>query len=94
MENRMHMLYLDDSGFVSNPSDRHIVLAGLAVFERVPYWLSQKMDLIAASVWPDDPASLEFRGADILSGKKQWRGIGKTDRADAYFNALDVLTKS
>ena len=28
----MYLLYLDNSGSVQNASDRHIVLAGLAVF--------------------------------------------------------------
>lgn len=71
----MYLLYLDDSGSVGNPADKHIVLAGLAVFERQPHWLSEKLDGIAARVWPDSPPSIEFRGADILGGKKHWRGV-------------------
>jgi hypothetical protein len=34
----MYLLYLDDSGSVRNAADRHIVLAGLAVYERQPHW--------------------------------------------------------
>jgi hypothetical protein len=89
----MHLLYLDDSGSVVNASDKHIVLAGLSVFERSPHWLAQSMDRIAAEVWPDNPLGLEFRGVDILAGRKQWRGIGKEDRHDAYSNALLALTR-
>jgi hypothetical protein len=52
------------------------------------------MDDIAASVWPDNPQGLEFRGADILNGKKQWRGVGKTARHEAYCKALQVLMQA
>ncbi|QDM17449.1 DUF3800 domain-containing protein [Tardiphaga sp. vice352] len=90
----MHLLYLDDSGSVTNASDRHIVLAGLSVFERQPHWFAGKMDDIAKQFWPDNAENLEFRGSDILSGKKHWRGISKADRFKAYQEALGVLRVS
>lgn len=90
----MHLLYLDDSGSVKNAADKHIILAGLSVFERVPYWLSKSLDVIAGRVWPEDPNAIEFRGADIFSGKKHWRGVGKDDRLKAYEDALRVLANS
>ncbi len=73
----MYLLYLDDSGSVQNASDRHIVLAGLAVFERKSHWFSSELDNIAARLWPSGPTSLEFRGTDIIGGKKQWRRLEK-----------------
>jgi hypothetical protein len=90
----MYLLYLDDSGSVQNPDDRHIVLAGLAVFERQPHWFSEKLDAIARRVWPESPATLEFRGADILNGKKHWRGVEKDLRQSAYREALGILGAS
>lgn len=90
----MHLLYLDDSGSVTNAADRHVVLAGLAVFERQPHWLSGKLDALASRVWPDDPALLEFRGADIMGGKRHWRGVGKSTRMEAYAEALAILAES
>lgn len=87
----MHFLYLDDSGSVSNAQDRHIVLAGLSVFERQPHWFSEQLDAIANGIWPQDPLNLEFRGADILGGKKQWRAVPKADRVSAYRKALGVI---
>ena len=33
----MYLLYLDGSGSVRNPNERHFVLAGIAVFERQIY---------------------------------------------------------
>lgn len=90
----MYLLYLDDSGSVSNPQDRHIILAGLAVFERKGHWLSESMDSLAKRVWPDSPGTLEFRGADIRGGKKHWRGVGKDDRAQAYKDALALISRA
>lgn len=87
----MHLLYLDDSGSVRNAEDRHIVLAGIAVFERQPHWFSERLDAIAQSVWPDNPTDLEFRGADILGGKRHWRGITKAERLRAYREALGLI---
>ena len=90
----MYLLYLDDSGSVQNASDRNIVLAGVAVFERQPHWFSSRLETIAGQVWPGSPSTIEFRGTDILSGKKHWRGVGREDRIEAYKNALRVLGAS
>ena len=90
----MHLLYLDDSGSVSNAQDRHIILAGLAVFERQPHWFSGRLDDIATRLWPDNPQGLEFRGADIFGGKKKWRGIQREYRIPAYREALSILGNS
>lgn len=90
----MHLLYLDDSGSVENPADRHIVLAGVSIFERQPHWLSQELDRIAGELWPDNPQGLEFRGADIRGGKRHWRGIVREKREAAYRDALEVLVRS
>jgi len=90
----MHLLYLDDSGAVQNPADRHVILAGLAVFERKPHWLAKSLDDLAEKIWPDNPQSLEFRGTDILSGKRHWRGVPKPDRIHIYDKALSILGES
>lgn len=90
----MHILYLDDSGAVKNPADNHIILAGLAVFERVPHWFSRSLDNLAKDIWPTDPEHLEFRGVDILSGRKQWRGVNRDRRTAAYQEALTILSTS
>ncbi len=90
----MHLLYLDDSGAVKNPADRHIILAGLSVHEMGIHWLSSKLELLAERLWPDNPASLEFHGTEIHNGKKQWRGIGRDERRDAYREALGYLVQS
>ncbi|EJW12966.1 hypothetical protein A33M_1310 [Rhodovulum sp. PH10] len=90
----MYLLYLDDSGSADNPADRHVVLAGVALFERQPHWFSERLDALAQRVWPDNPAGLEFRGGDILSGRKHWRGVPRQVRHDAYAEALGILAGS
>lgn len=90
----MHLLYLDDSGSVKNKSDRHIVLAGLAVFERQGHWISRALDNIAKEVWPDNPKGLEFRGSDMFSGRRHWRGQEFHVREKAYCDALSVLARN
>lgn len=90
----MHLLYLDDSGSVKNAADRHIILAGLSVFERSGHWLSTALDRLAERLWPDNPTSLEFHGTEIFSGKKQWRGIPRETRHAAYIEALGYLAQS
>lgn len=87
----MHLLYLDDSGSVGSAQDRHFILAGLAVPEKAPYWISRSLDELAAKLWPDDPDGLEFRGGDIFAGRRRWRGIDKAERFAAYEAALKAL---
>lgn len=87
----MHLLYLDDSGSVGNAGESHFILAGLAVPERVPHWLSASLDRIAEGLWPDNPNGLEFRGSDIFGGRRHWRGIDRSKRLLAYEDILRQL---
>lgn len=90
----MHLLYLDDSGSVQNAADRHIILAGMSVYERAGHWLSSQLDALAAELWPDNPESLEFHGTEIYTGKKHWRGIKREVRHEAYCRALEFIARS
>jgi hypothetical protein len=90
----MHLLYLDDSGSMGNPQDKHIILAGVAVFERLPYWFSQHLDVFARQLRPQDYNELEFRGVDMFAGRKGWRKIDKSSRLATYENVLRILGTS
>ncbi len=90
----MHLLYLDDSGSAKNPSDKYVILAGISVYERQTHWLGQELDKLAAKAWPEKPQSLEFRGSDIFSGKKHWRGIDKYKRLEIYREALEIIRRN
>jgi hypothetical protein len=89
----MYLLYLDDSGATKNPNDTHVILAGLSVEQRKPYWLASQLDDLARRYWPDNPQGLEFRGSDILSGRRHWRGVGKEDRVNAFISALQIIER-
>ena len=89
----MYLMYLDDSGSVGNAGDRHFILAGLAVPERAPHWLSQALDRFAENLWPDNPGGIEFRGSDIFAGRKHWRGIARERRQSVYEDILAQLTR-
>lgn len=87
----MHLLYLDDSGSVKNASDAYLVLAGISASERRPYYLCQELDRIAEKVWPNSPETIEFRGVDMISGRKHWRGIDKIVREQTLKDALTII---
>lgn len=90
----MYILYLDDSGSAGNADDRHVILAGVAVPEKSPFWLSGELDKLAQTVWPDNCQGIEFRGSDMYSGRRHWRGVTKERRQAAYQQALRILASN
>lgn len=40
----MYLFYIDESGNEDDPADRHFVLGGTAVFERVSFFLAKAFD--------------------------------------------------
>lgn len=43
----MHLLYVDESGTVSDPNQKHFVLSGISIPEKKTYWVEQDMNKIA-----------------------------------------------
>ena len=66
----MYVLYLDGSGSVKSPTERHFVLAGIAVFERQIYHLISKTDQFVSSLGLGDPHDIELHGSFMANGKK------------------------
>lgn len=88
----MHILYIDGSGSVANPGERHFVLAGVAVFERSIYHLIQKLDDLVDSFGLDDPQQTELHGSPMYSGKgNPWRTVPRNDREAMMNRTLGVL---
>jgi hypothetical protein len=54
--------------------DRHFVIGGLAVFERVTFWLNRAVDDVQAKHFPGRPP-IEFHASHIRAGKGFWRGV-------------------
>ena len=86
----MYLLYLDGSGSVKNPNERHFILAGIAVFERQIYHLIRRTDQYVEDlkVAPD----AELHGSAMANAKAPaWKGIPRPTREAAIEGALDIL---
>jgi Protein of unknown function (DUF3800) len=91
----MYLLYLDHAGAVEDPAQKHFVLAGISVFERQNYWLSQELNNIAARFNAADPASIELHGSPMHGGRgKKWRCFPVQDRVRAISDALAAFSRS
>lgn len=90
----MHLLYLDESGAPADPKQTHFVLAGISMFERQTFWISNELDKIAATFNPADPSSMELHGNPMFVGKHEWRRIQPPLRRQAIKDALTVFANS
>jgi len=90
----VYLLYLDESGHQDDPKLQHVILGGLAVFERQPHWLSSSIDAIAARFNPAEPHAIELHGSPMLQGRDGWKHFPLADRVQAMRDALDVVAKS
>ena len=83
----MYLLYLDESGNESEPSDRYFVLGGAAIFERVTYHISNTFDRIQLKHFPGlEP--IEFHATQIRGGKGFWRKVAPAKR-DAVLQDIE-----
>ena len=89
----MYLLYLDESGNPADASDRHFVLAGLAVFERRTYWMQQAAEIIKATNFPTAPP-LDFHTQPIRNGKGFWRHITPERRAEVLAQIGNVMARA
>jgi len=87
----MYLLYLDESGSVKDASQQYFVLAGIALFERQPHWLAEKLEAIAARIDPADPGSVELHGAPMLNGHGMWKNVPRADRIALIQEALSTF---
>lgn len=71
----MYILYIDDSGSVGNPNEKHFFLGGIALFERQIYHLDQALEALVTDTGLPEPQKLELHGNEILAGRKKWRQI-------------------
>lgn len=86
----MYLLYLDDSGSVTDANQRYFVLAGVAVFERQAHWIEQELNKIALRFNKEAPYSVELHGSPMRSGQRSWRQYPPNDRWQAIKDALQV----
>lgn len=87
----MHLLYVDESGSVSDVSQRYFVLAGVSVFERNTHWVEQKLNNLAISLDSNAPNEVELHGSPIRSGKgTPWRKMTREERSQVIKDALNM----
>jgi hypothetical protein len=87
----VYLLYVDESGLVTDSRQRHFVLAGVSVFERTPHWIEAELDAIAARFDAYEPKSIELHGSPMRTGAKRWRRVPFEDRDQAIKDALQVV---
>jgi hypothetical protein len=85
----LHLLYLDESGSVADPNQKHFVLAGVSVFERKTHWVELELNSIASrfETGGDDPR--ELHGSPMRSGREGWKAFPLPDRLAAIQEALE-----
>jgi Protein of unknown function (DUF3800) len=84
----MHLLYLDESGSATDPTQDYFVLAGVSVFERTTHWIEQKLNDVAAPFSPQDPHSIELHGSPMRAGRGPWHKHSLQKRTDTICEAL------
>lgn len=91
----MYLMYVDESGSTTDPTQKYFVLSGIAVFERNTHWIEEKMNAIATRFCPysenSDPYFYELHGSPMRSGKSEWRGIPMNERIDAIQDCLKLV---
>lgn len=89
----MYLLYIDESGNAYDASDRHFVLAGLAVFERRTHWMQREAELIKAKHFPSAPP-LDFHTQPIKSGRGFWRRVNPELRQTVLNEVGNVIASA
>ena len=90
----MHLLYLDDSGSVSDTKDRYVVLAGFCVNEKQTHWIDKGMNDIVRSFAQEDIYEWEFHGTNMREkGRREWRRLPYDTRRNAFLDALTLVTE-
>ncbi len=89
----MYLLYLDESGCISEAGQRYFVLAGLSVFERSTHWIEQELNQIAQRFSSHDAQlhDVELHAAPMRNGKGLWRAHRVPDRLQAIKDSLSVI---
>lgn len=90
----MHLLYVDESGTVSDPNQKHFVLSGISIPEKKTYWVEQDMNKIASRFNANSPYDIELHGSPMMAGNKEWRPFKKQERIQAIQDCLQLIADS
>ncbi len=88
----MHILYVDMSGNIGNPGERHIIMAGVAVYETAIFHVIEELNRVVARNLPDhDAPEVELHGNAIHAGRRFWRSVPRDRRKSLLQQSLAVL---
>jgi hypothetical protein len=86
----MYLFYVDDSGSVEDTKCNYCVLAGFAIYERQPHWITKSINDIISRLCPDN-IDAEIHATHIRGGKGEWRKVPK-DTREQLLKELLLLT--
>lgn len=89
----MYLLYLDESGNPDDPADKHFVLAGAAIFERVTHFVAQALEGVHNKHFPGH-APIDFHASQMRTGHGFWRGVEKEKRAEILQDLSTAIAAS
>jgi len=77
----MYLLYVDESGGVTEVDQDYYVLGGISVHEKKPYFLSKELDELQQAWFPSTTDPIEFHTSHIRNGKGEpWESMTKQNR--------------
>jgi hypothetical protein len=85
----MYLLYVDDSGLVTDKNCRHCVLAGFAIRETKTFHVQRNIDEIVLKEL--GRYDVELHGTHIRTGKGEWRDVPKEKRERLLCAILDYI---
>jgi hypothetical protein len=87
------MLYLDESGGVTETDQSYYVLGGVSVHERKPFFLSKDLDDLQKRWFPASTDPIEFHASHVRNGKGEpWQSMSKQDRLKLLNEMAEILT--
>lgn len=91
----MHLLYLDESGGVSETDQDYYVLGGISASERQPYFLCNDLDELQQKFFPGSSDTIEFHASAILNGNGEpWGSMAKSDRLSILNGLYRILAST
>jgi hypothetical protein len=88
----MYLLYVDESGNPDDQETRYFVFGGVAVFEREVYWISDEVNRLAATHFPN--SEIEFHAQAISSHRDEpWHSCPTTTRNQIIDELCAILAR-
>lgn len=88
----MYLLYSDESGEITNPADRVLVVAGIAVHEDAIRPLAGAVnETTNRYIGQERGRGIEIHGSPMRGGRGEWKGIGRAKRQGLMAALLDQI---